>query len=129
MPEKDYSVRVRDPLVRLFHWGLAEHFGENAELDADAAAQLRGYLITNAADRVTTGRSPRIANSLRGTAPLRITETVYFRRRHEEIPFRAVTGNAEVGSFSRCEACHAGAGDGSYDEHTVRNPGWGRWDD
>ncbi|MGD2055248.1 MAG: diheme cytochrome c [Gammaproteobacteria bacterium] len=109
--------------------GLADHFGENAELDADTAARLRDYLGANAADRASTGRSPRIAGSLRGAAPLRITETAYFRRQHDEIPVRAVAGNPEVGSFSRCDACHAGAGEGNYDEHAVRIPGWGRWDD
>ncbi|MGD2137388.1 MAG: diheme cytochrome c [Gammaproteobacteria bacterium] len=109
--------------------GLDDHFGDNAEVAADRGAQLRSYLVTNAADRVNTGRSPRIANSLRGAAPLRITETAYFRRQHDEIPPRAVADNPELGSFSRCEACHAGAADGSYDEHAVRIPGWGRWDD
>jgi hypothetical protein len=109
--------------------GLVDHFGENAELDADTGAQLRAYLVANAADRVNTGRSPGIANSLRGDAPLRITETLYFRRQHDEIPARAVADNPEIGSFSRCDACHTGAGDGSYDEHAVSIPGSGRWDD
>jgi len=109
--------------------GLADHFGENAELDADTGAQVRANLVANAADRVNTGRSPGIAKSLRGDAPLRITETLYFRRQHDEIPARAVVDNPEIGSFSRCDACHTGAGDGSYDEHAVRIPGSGRWDD
>jgi len=109
--------------------GLADHFGENAELDQETAVQLRAYLIANAADRVGTGRSPGIANSLRGSAPLRFTETTYFRRQHHEIPARAVKDNPEVGSFSRCDACHTGAAEGSYDEHGVRIPGFGRWED
>ena len=109
--------------------GLTDHFGENAELDAETAAQLRDYLYANAADRVGTGRSPGIANSLRGSAPLRITETSYFRRHHHEIPARVVTDNPEVGSFSRCDACHTGAENGNYDEHSVSIPGYGRWED
>jgi hypothetical protein len=109
--------------------GLADHFGENAELDAGTVAQLRGYLIANAAERANTGRSRGIVNSLRGDTPLRFTDTAYFQRQHDEIPARAVADNPEVGSFSRCDACHTGAKDGSYDEHTVRIPGWGRWDD
>ena len=109
--------------------GLADHFDENAELDAETAGQLRAYLVANAADRVGTGRSPGIARSLQGSAPLRFTETTYFRRQHHEIPARAVAGNPEVGSFSRCDACHTGAGKGSYDEHGVRIPGFGRWED
>jgi len=109
--------------------GLVDHFGDNAELDPDTAAQLRSYLIANAADRVDTGRSPGIANSLRGSAPLRFTETAYFRRQHHEIPARLVKDNPEVGSFSRCNACHSTAVNGSYDEHGVRIPGVGRWED
>lgn len=109
--------------------GLADHFGENAELDQESTDQLRAYLIANAADRVDTGRSPGIANSLHGSAPLRFTETVYFRRQHHELPARVVQGNPGVGSFSRCDACHSGASGGSYDEHGVRIPGFGRWDD
>jgi len=40
-----------------------------------------------------------------------------------------VKDNPEVGSFSRCDACHTGAAKGSYDEHGVRIPGFGRWED
>ena len=109
--------------------GLTDHFGENAELDNEIAGQLRAYLVANAADRVGTGRSPGIARSLQGSAPLRFTETIYFRRQHHELPARMVKGNPEVGSFSRCDACHTGAAQGNYDEHGVRIPGWGRWDD
>jgi hypothetical protein len=109
--------------------GLADHFGESAELDQETTDQLRSYLIANAADRAGTGRSPGIANSLQGSAPLRFTETAYFRRQHRELPARVVKGNPEVGSFSHCDACHTGASKGNYDEHGVRIPGYGRWDD
>ncbi len=105
---------------------LSDHFGDNAELAPDTAAQLRNYLDTHAADRVNTGRSPGIARSLRGEVPLRITETFYFRRQHDEISGRAVAENPGVVSFSRCDACHTGAAGGSYDEHEVSIPGWGR---
>jgi hypothetical protein len=109
--------------------GLANHFDENAELDEVTAGELRAYLYANAADRVGTGRSPGIANSLRGSAPLRITGTTYFQRHHHEIPARIVKGNPEIGSFSHCDACHTGAIDGNYDEHGVRIPGYGPWED
>ncbi len=109
--------------------GLANHFGENAELGKEVSDELRAYLVANAADRVGTGRSPGIANSLRGSAPLRITETTYFRRHHHEIPARIVKDNPEIGSFSRCDACHTGAAQGNYDEHGVRIPGYGHWED
>jgi len=109
--------------------GLSDHFGENAELAPNTATQLRDYLVANAADQVNSGRSPRIAASLNGDAPLRITDTMYFRRQHDEIPARLVKDNPGVGSFSRCDVCHIDASKGIYNEDNVRIPGAGRWDD
>ncbi len=109
--------------------GLEDHFGENAELDAQTTRHITEYLTANAADRGLTGRAANIARSLGLDAPLRFTETRYFLRKHHEIPPRLVVNNPDVGSFSRCEACHTGAERGNYDEHQVRIPGVGRWDD
>ena len=109
--------------------GLEDHFGENAELDVESARHITAYLTANAADRSHIGRAPHVARSLRGNAPLRFTKTRYFLRKHHEIPRRLVADNPDVGSFSRCEACHAGAKQGNYNEHQVRIPGVGRWDD
>lgn len=86
--------------------------------------------MAHAADRSDHKRSRKIARSIgRDEAPLRISDTLYFKREHDEIPNRYVTGNKEVGSFSRCAACHTRADSGSYNEHQVRIPGVGRWDD
>ena len=109
--------------------GLEDHFGENAELDAETARQITAYLTDHAADRSSTGRAPNVARSLGAEAPLRFTETRYFLGKHDEIPRRLVVNNPEVGSFSRCEVCHTGAERGNYDEHQVRIPGLGRWED
>ena len=108
---------------------LEDHFGDNAELEPDVAARISLYLDRYAADHVSSGRSPGIARSLHGQAPLRFTETRYFRYKHHEIPPRLVQNNPDIGSFSRCDACHSGAEKGNYDEHGVRIPGAGRWDD
>ncbi len=108
---------------------LSNHFGDDASLAAETVQELERYLVANAADSGDAGRGERIANSVTGTTPLRITETPYFRRKHHEVPTRMVEGNPEVGSFSRCSACHAEADQGRYDEHSVRIPGVGRWED
>ena len=60
---------------------------------------------------------------------MRITETSYFKKEHDEIPPKMVKDNPEVGSFSRCDACHTRAADASFDEDEVRIPGYGRWED
>lgn len=110
--------------------GLEDHFGDNAELDADDHKAILNYLITNAADHSDYKRSRKFANSIgKNEAPLRITDTLYFKRKHDEVPARMVTGNKEVGSFSNCAACHRNAESGSYDEHQIRIPGYGHWDD
>jgi len=110
--------------------GLEDHFGDNAELSADTAAQIRDYLTTNAADRSDAHRAFAFASSVPSDqAPLRITGTRYFQRKHHEVPQRLVKDNPKVISFSNCQACHQRAEAGSFNEHSVSIPGYGRWDD
>lgn len=109
---------------------LDNHFGENAELDPGTRAQIQDFLGDHAASPGNGDYAERMWRATRGmAAPLRITETDYFVGQHHEIPLNMVTGNPEVKSFSRCEACHAGAADGNFDEHDVRIAGHGKWDD
>lgn len=109
--------------------GLGDHFGENAELGAAEQQAISDYLVANAADVAAYSRFAGIGRSMQGSDSLRITDSAYFRRKHDEVPARLVTGNPGVGSFSRCDSCHTSAAQGNYDEHRVRIPGVGRWDD
>ena len=110
--------------------GLEDHFGENAELSESKANELRNYLLDNAAGRVNYGLPNKIVSTLGDDQiPLRITKTPYFIHEHREIPPKMVTGNERVRSFSQCDTCHSGAMGGNFDEHRVRIPGYGRWDD
>jgi len=109
---------------------LDDHFGDNAELDADVNKALTEYLLTNAADRSDYRRSRKMMKTIDpNRVPLRITETPYFRHEHDEIPNRMVAGNKEVNSFSNCNVCHAKAEQGLFDEDHVRIPNYGHWDD
>ena len=110
--------------------GLENHFGDNAELDAETQNSLLDYLVINSADKSNYKRSKRIMGSLRqGEIPLRVSDTLYFKRKHDEIPLRYVADNKDVGSYSNCAACHAKADTGSYDEDEINIPGVGRWED
>jgi len=121
LPGKDWE-RIMDSLV--------EHYGDDASLDELQAAEIRGYLLDNAADRARLSRARAFsAGSDAGDGLPRITKTRYFQREHYEIPARIVRGNAEVGSFSNCQACHRSAAAGIYNEHQVVIPGIGKWDD
>jgi len=109
---------------------LDNHFDENAELDGETQKTITAYLLKHSADTSDYKRSRRIMNSLRTTdIPVRITQTPYFIRKHDEIPNRLVVDNPQVKSYSKCEACHQNAEKGSYDEHDVHIPGVGKWDD
>lgn len=110
--------------------GLEDHFGDNAELGAESNQEILDYLLANAADDSNYKRSKGIMGALRsGEVPLRITDTVYFKRKHDEIPASMVVDNKELGSFSKCAACHTRAEAGSYDDDEIKIPGIGRWED
>jgi hypothetical protein len=110
---------------------LSDHFGENAELAPETQKLITEYLIQNAAER-DPGRIARgmlRATGTPGEPVQRITETSYFIRQHDELPPRVWRDNPKVGSMSNCSACHTKADNASFDEHQVKIPGVGRWED
>jgi len=110
--------------------GLDNHFGDNAELDPAVKTEIQDYLVNNSADKSSYRRSQKIMRYLKdSSAPLRISELHYIKRRHHEIPSRLITGNDKVGSLSHCDACHQSIDQGSFSERQIKIPGYGRWDD
>jgi hypothetical protein len=102
--------------------GLDQHFGDNASLDPATRADILRFLEANAAD---SGNS-RIGNKVMqrmgaNEAPLRITETRWFVRKHDEVA-RATWSRKSVGSAANCAACHRQAEKGVFDEDAVRIP-------
>ncbi len=109
---------------------LADHFGENAELDKDTLQIIYDYAIANAADKSYYKRARKIAIATEGIdAPLRITEVRYIKRKHHDIPAKMIKGNKDVKSLSYCDACHTQANKGVFDEDTVKIPNFPDWDD
>lgn len=104
---------------------LNDHFGENAELDADTRSRIENYLAE------TSGKRPyrKILRNLGNATPTRITELPYFIHEHDEIPARLIGDNENIASISQCNACHRGAEQGQFDEDDVFIRGFGRWDD
>jgi hypothetical protein len=91
--------------------GLDRHFGTDASLDPQTAADIRAFLERNAGRERTPAAQPL----------LRITETSWFVREHDEVPAQ-VWKSAQVGSPANCGACHANADQGSYGEGSLRLP-------
>ena len=109
---------------------LSQHFGENAELDADTLKSIRDYALANAADKSYHKRSRKIAIATENIdAPLRITEVRYIKRKHHEIPEKMIKGNKDVKSLSYCDACHTQAAKGVFDADTVKIPNYPDWED
>lgn len=102
--------------------GLDKHFGENASLDPATTAEIAKFLADNAADRSGNRRSSKIVASMSTTAtPLRISETPYFLRKHDELN-AAVFRRPKIGSAAHCAACHQTAEGGDFSEGNVRIP-------
>jgi len=95
--------------------GLSDHFGEDASLDAETAARIKAFHVDHAAD--TRWLGDRFMRGLSKTsAPLRITETPYWVREHnEEVP-RHAWNDPKVKSKANCMACHPRASQGNYDD-------------
>ncbi|MDE1943301.1 MAG: diheme cytochrome c [Betaproteobacteria bacterium] len=101
---------------------LDRHFGENASLEPAQRDEITRFLTSNAADHQLNQRSRRIVQSIPpDEAPVRISSTLYFISRHDEIP-NTLYQRKSIGSASNCAACHRSAEQGEFSESTVRIP-------
>ena len=92
--------------------GLDKHFGTDASLDAQDNKGITTFLVNNASNR---WNAP--------TAPLKITEAVWFKRKHDDREINpAVWKNPLVKSLANCAACHPRAEHGDFSERNIRMP-------
>lgn len=109
---------------------LANHYGDNAELEAGLRASLTEYLVAHSADRSNDRHARKIMRSLGDNqVPNRILDVPYIRHEHKELPAALVNDNPAVKSWSNCQACHRKAEQGSFSERELDIPGYGRWED
>ena len=102
--------------------GLEQHFGENASLDPATQADILRFLEANAADSGRSRMGDKVMQRMdKNATPLRITETRWFVKKHDEVP-RATWTRKSVGSAANCAACHRQAEKDVFDEDTVRIP-------
>ncbi len=101
--------------------GLERHFGQNAELDAETAAALERWLVDSAAEAGTSKRSRKVLIALDGAAPLRLSDTPYFQRKHRELDARVLT-RPSIRSWANCGACHGGAREWDFSDDRVKIP-------
>ncbi len=102
--------------------GLSGHFGDDASLDARTMDKIRGYLVMASSDTDKTEASRKMLASIgKGEAPMRITETGYWIKKHSSIQ-KEVFMRSSIGSMSNCLACHPGAEVGSFDDKDIHIP-------
>lgn len=102
--------------------GLDKHFGEDASLDEQSKKEVLEFLVANSSDHVKSRRGSKIlATMAKDDAPISISETWYFKRKHHELSENVYKRKA-IGSKGNCMACHQGAESGDFNEHAVRIP-------
>jgi hypothetical protein len=102
--------------------GLDQHFGDNASLDPATQADILKFLEAHAADSGSSRMGSRVMQGMDPkNPPLRITETRWFVKKHDEVP-RAAWSRKSVGSAANCAACHRQAEQGVFDDDSVRIP-------
>ena len=100
--------------------GLANHFGENAELKPATARSIRAYLAANAAEHYDT-LPAHVFLTQDPADPLRITATPFWGRRHASIPPK-VFSSKTVGNGGQCDACHQDASTGRFSPLSIVIP-------
>lgn len=100
------------PAWRRMMAGLDKHFGADASVNPAAAAEIGAYLERYAA----SGRRAQRAGE-----SLRITETAWFMREHDEVA-AATWKHPAVKSAANCAACHTAAEQGDFRERNIRIP-------
>lgn len=104
-------------------WGalmdrLNDHFGDDASLPDAKRAEIKDYLLANAADVAPQKEARKVNDSIPSSAtPLRITETGRWMRKHDahEVP-PSVWSRPQIKSKANCTACHANAAQGIYED-------------
>ena len=91
---------------------LQRHFGTDASTDAAAVQDLSAWLVANAGSYKRVREPP---------PEDRITRSAWFVRKHDEIA-AATWKSPAVKSAANCNACHARADQGEFNEHEVRIP-------
>jgi len=95
--------------------GLSDHFGEDASLDAKTTAAIEKYYVENAAN--SGWRGGRFMRGLTDeSAPMRITDTPYWRRAHDNRFSEATWKDPRIKTKANCVACHRRASIGNYDD-------------
>jgi len=99
-----------------------EHFGEDLALETNLLQTLTTFARDHAAETLPTEPAWKISHSIPvAQAPLRITETEYWKMKHHEIQ-EDVWKYPNIRSHANCAACHWDAAQGTFEDGAMRIP-------
>lgn len=99
-----------------------KHFGDDLDLDNDIKAELLKFHLDNAAEKGLTEPARKILYyTPTNSTPIRITETVYWKKKHEDIK-DVYWQHEKVVTKGNCEACHLDAKQETYEDSDMRLP-------
>jgi len=100
----------------------SDHFGDDLALDSDVAAEVTDFLMKNSSDLGETEAANKMSRSIpQDQAPISITGTRYWKKKHEEIGDE-YWKSKKVGSKTNCAACHLDAKEGWFEDSNMRLP-------
>lgn len=100
----------------------AAHFEEDLFLQQDTVKKIELFLVENAAEQGLTEAAWKINRSIPITEiPLRITETPYWIKKHQEIS-DALWAHPKVKGKANCAACHLDAEAGTFEDAAMHLP-------
>jgi len=104
--------------------GLEDHFGENAELDAEGSAHISKYLAQYALGTGGPSTMSQLARNLPQNPPLRVTEFPAFLDAHDVVKQQLEMQEWPDGFLSPCRDCHRQAADARFEKELL-HPGYG----
>ena len=97
---------------------LEEHFGKDASRPDEETQLIRDYLVNNAAEHSTKEAAIKILDRLGEKTPEAITETNYWKEKHQDITEEQF--KADDGIKSDCRTCHRTIRDGLIQDEEIK---------
>ncbi|MDH4234993.1 MAG: cytochrome b/b6 domain-containing protein [Gallionella sp.] len=98
------------------------HFGTDLALDEATSKELLDFMLSNSAENSNREAAYKINRSIKPeSAPLRITETPYWLKKHRDIT-DSDWRSAKVKSKANCAACHLDAEAGTFEDAAMKMP-------
>ena len=100
---------------------LEDHFGDDASLDQEDVDSIKEYLVKNSSENSTKESSFKISKSMDANDTIAITETPYWKKRHDDIDEEVFKGK-KVGKKANCKACHKNIEQGLLNDKDIKIP-------